>query len=183
MNVDTDNTPVSNLCKQSYDEILVELLRMHNWNFAIFRQSLNKDASSTPVYEFSNKFVLPTIPILIRVLSTENNTAYKIENNFLLSNESSVKIRFIGKETDPNKYDSLFVEVFASKLAYEVGYAVTSDETRIARVKQDFIESLSLARERDNSEDNDVADTSDSFSSSRTTSFNFGSDIKGITFA
>lgn len=183
MNVDTDNTKPATLCKASYDDILQEVLRMHNWNFAVFRQSLVLDASGSPIYEFSNRFILPTIPIFIRLLSVENDIQYRLENNFLLTNESSVNIRFIGKETDPNKYDSLFIECFAARLAYEIGYSITSDETRIARTKQDFAESLSLARERDNLEDNDVAETSDSFSSSRTTNFNFGNNINGITFS
>lgn len=183
MNVDTDNTKPATLCKASYDDVLQEVLRMHNWNFAVFRQSLVLDASGSPVYEFSNRFILPTIPIFIRLLSVENDIEFRLENNFLLTNESSVNIRFIGKETDPNKYDSLFIECFAARLAYEIGYSITSDETRIARTKQDFAESLSLARERDNLEDNDVAETSDSFSSSRTTNFNFGNNINGITFS
>lgn len=183
MNVDTDNTKPATLCKASYDDVLQEVLRMHNWNFAVFRQSLVLDASGSPIYEFSNRFILPTIPIFIRLLSVENNIEFRLENNFLLTNESAVNIRFIGKETDPNKYDSLFIECFAARLAYEIGYSVTSDETRIARTKQDLVESLSLARERDNLEDNDVAETSDSFSSSRTTNFNFGNNINGITFS
>jgi len=183
MNVDTDNTKPATLCKVSYDDVLEEVLRMHNWNFAVFRQSLVLDASGSPIYEFSNRFILPTIPIFIRLLSVENDIEFRLENNFLLTNESAVNIRFIGKETDPNKYDSLFIECFAARLAYEIGYSITSDETRIARTKQDLAESLSLARERDNLEDNDVAETSDSFSSSRTTNFNFGNNINGITFS
>ena len=183
MNVDTDNTKPATLCKASYDDVLQEVLRMHNWNFAVFRQSLVLDASGSPIYEFSNRFILPTIPIFIRLLSVENNIEFRLENNFLLTNESAVNIRFIGKETDPNKYDSLFIECFAARLAYEIGYSITSDETRIARTKQDLVESLSLARERDNLEDNDVAETSDSFSSSRITNFNFGNNINGITFS
>jgi len=183
MNVDTDNTKPATLCKASYDDVLQEVLRMHNWNFAVFRQSLVLDTSGSPIYEFSNRFILPTIPIFIRLLSVENNIEFRLENNFLLTNESAVNIRFIGKETDPNKYDSLFIECFAARLAYEIGYSITSDETRIARTKQDLVESLSLARERDNLEDNDVAETSDSFSSSRITNFNFGNNINGITFS
>ena len=183
MNVDTDDGTPATLCKASYNDVLEEVLRVHNWNFAIFRQSLVLDASGSPIYEFSNRFILPTIPIFIRLLSVENDIEFRLENNFLLTNESAVNIRFIGKETDPNKYDSLFIECFAARLAYEIGYSITSDETRIARTKQDLVESLSLARERDNLEDNDVAETSDSFSSPRTTNFNFGNNINGITFS
>jgi len=173
MNVDTDNTTPATLCKASYDDVLQEVLRMHNWNFAVFRQSLVLDASGSPIYEFSNRFILPTIPIFIRLLSVKDNIEFKLENKYLLTNESAVSIRFIGKETDPNRYDPLFINALSSRLAYEIGYSLTSDEGRIARVKQDYIESLSLARERDNLEDDDYAETSDSYSLART-SFNFG---------
>lgn len=183
INIDTDISPEATLCKASYDAVLLEVLRMHNWNFAIFRQSLNLDASGTPVFQYTNRFILPTIPIFIKLLSVENDIDFKLENNFLVTNEPTVNIRFIGKETDPNKYDSLFIEAFSSKLAYEIAYSLTSDETRTARIKQDFIETLSLARERDNQEDNDIADTSSSFSASRVTGFNFGNNINGITFS
>jgi hypothetical protein len=182
MNVDTDNTRESNLCKQSYDSVLQEVLRMHNWNFAVFRQSLVLDASGSPAYQYNNRFILPTIPIFIRLLAVQNNIEFRLENNFLVTNAATVNIKFIGKETDPNKYDSLFIECLASRLAYEIGYSITSDESRTARTKQDFIESLSLARDRDNLEDNDVAETSDSFSGSRVTNFNFGNNINGIIF-
>ncbi len=189
MNVDTDNTRESNLCKQSYDTTLQEVLRMHNWNFAIFRQSLVLDASNSPIYEYSNRFILPTIPIFIRLLTVQSDSLldnniinFRLENNFILTNEASINIKFIGKETNPNKYDALFIDCLASKIAYEIGYSISSDETRLARIKQDFIESLSLARERDNLEDNDRAETSDSFSGSRMTNFNFGNNINSITF-
>jgi hypothetical protein len=173
INVDTDTSREATECKASYDDVLLEVLRIHNWNFAIFRQSLVLDNIS-PIFEFSNRFLLPTIPIFVRLIAVENNPIFRIENRYLLTNESSINIKFIGKETDPNKYDPLFIDVLASRLAYEIGYQITSDETRIARVKQDYIESLSLARERDNQEDNDIADTSNIFSDSRVTNFNFG---------
>lgn len=176
MNVDTDTSREATLCKASYNDVLLEVLRMHNWNFAIFRQSLNKSSTVTPTYEFSYSYILPTNPIFVRLIEVENNPVYRTENNYLLSNETSINIRFVGKETDPNKYDSLFVNTLACRLAIEIGYTLTSDEGRINRIENEFREYLSLARERDNQEDNDVADTSSSFNTSRLSGFNFSID-------
>jgi len=174
INVDTDTSREATFCKANYDEILLETLRLHNWNFAIFRQSLNKD-NTTPAFEYSYRFILPTIPMFVRLLEVYNNTNFRLENKYILTNENSVKIRYIGKETDPNKHDSIFINVFACRLAIEIGYPLTSDTGRITRIDNEYREYLSLARERDNLEDNDIAETSDSFSNSRITgaTFNF----------
>lgn len=180
LNVDTDTSREATACKANYDDILLEVLRMHNWNFAIFRQSLNRDTSYTKVYEFENRFILPTIPKFVRVIEIENNPVYRLENNYILSNESTIKIRFVGKETDSSKYDAIFVNVLASRLAMEIAYMLTSDDSRINRAEKDFVEFLSLARERDNQEDNDLVDTSSAFNSSRLTGLNIS--INGENF-
>lgn len=177
INVDTDDSKEATLCKAAYDDLLLEILRTHNWNFALFRQSLNLDGSGSPAFGFSNRFILPTIPVFIRLIEVENNPEFRIENNFLLTNESSVNIRFVGKETDPNKYDPIFINCFAARIAGEIGYSITSDKALVTKAENEFIQFLSLARERDNLEDNDIADTSDSFSLSRIGSINLGINV------
>ena len=64
LNVDTDSTTQSSILKSSYDEVLESVLRMHNWSFATFRQSLNINTSKNTVYGFKNAYVLPTICLL-----------------------------------------------------------------------------------------------------------------------
>jgi len=117
INIDTDTSPEATLCKASYDTVLLEVLRMHNWNFAIFRQSLNLDASGTPVFQYTNRFILPTIPIFIKLLSVENDIDFKLENNFLVTNEPTVNIPSNVLDSDnvvltchTSSYDRLSVE-------------------------------------------------------------------------
>ena len=173
LNVETDDSPEANACSMVYDDILKEVLRVHNWNFAIFRQSLNKD-NTTPVFGFTNRFILPTSPTFLRLLEIENNPVFRLENGYILSDENSINIRFIGKETNPNKYDSIFINLFACRIALEIGHSLTSDNGLIARIKQEYIELLSLASEKDNLEDNDIAETASSYNNSRITGLNIG---------
>lgn len=170
INVDNDDSKQAKTCKAVYDDILLETLRAHNWNFAIFRQTLNKDINNPPAYGFSNKFVLPTIPQFVKLISVENNPEYKLENNFLLANEDEIKIRFVGKETDPNKYDSMFVELLALRIAWEVAYILTSDGGLVTRMQNDYFNALSLAGDKDFQEDNQVPIVISSYNMSRRSS-------------
>lgn len=171
INIDTDQSPQATRCKAAYDDVLEEVLRMHNWNFAIFRQSLNQDTSITPAYGYTNAFVLPTIPKLIRIIEEENNIDYKLENGFLLTNEDIVNIRFVGRETNPNKYDALFIDTLAIRLAVEIGFKLTGDKTLISALDQKYQSQLSLARSRDFQEDNQKPLLVSSFNNSRRVSF------------
>jgi hypothetical protein len=54
MNVDTDTSRQATLCKSAYDDILDEVLREHNWNFAVTRQALNKDGSMALALHYIN---------------------------------------------------------------------------------------------------------------------------------
>lgn len=174
MNVDTDSSKQATRCKAAYDDVLEEVLRMHNWNFAIFRQSLNKDASGAPIYGFANRFILPTIPKLIRLISVENDINYKLENNFLITDENNVNIKYIGKETDPNKYDPLFVNALAARLAAEVAFSLTGDSSGgnlSLRMQEEYINILNITKDRDYQEDSKKPIFTSSFNQARLSTF------------
>lgn len=167
INIDTDTSKPATRIKAVYDDILLEVLREHNWNFATYRQSLNADGSITPAYGFSYAYILPTVPQMVKLIETEKDIDYKLENNYLLTNETSVNIRFIGKETNPNKYDSIFVDLFATRMAVEIGHALTGDKSLVASLEQRYLLQLSKAKDKDFQEDNQKPIRSSSFNNSR----------------
>ena len=167
INIDTDTSPRATRCKAAYDDALEEVLRMHNWNFAVFRQALNRDTSFTPAYGYTNAFVLPTIPKLVKIIEAQNNIDYKIENGFLLTNEASASIRFVGRETDTTKYDSLFVEILALRIAVEIGFKLTGNTQLMLILEEKYQQMLSFARNRDFIEDNQESEITSSFNTSR----------------
>ena len=152
LNVDTDNTTQSSIFKSSYDEVLESVLRMHNWSFATFRQSLNINTSKNTVYGFKNAYVLPTIPKFLKLVDTENKESFVIENNHILTDASTLNISFIGKVTDVNKYDSLFTDCFALKLAYEVGFTLTENRALVGEIGEEFLQMLKASSNKDNQE-------------------------------
>lgn len=170
INIDTDQGKPASTCKSVYDDILLEVLREYNWSFAIFRQELNQD-STTPVFEYAYKYVLPTVPQLVKLIEVYESTEYKIENGYLLSDESTVKIRYVGKETNPNKYDSLFIDVFATRIASEISYILTGDKTLGDKLAQEYMIKLSNAKDKDFQEDNSNPEEGSTYNDARISYF------------
>jgi hypothetical protein len=147
IDIDTDTSREANLCRSSFDEVLEEVLRDFNWNFSIFRQVLNEDITNVPAYGFSRRFVLPTIPKFLKLISIKDNIEYKVEQNSIVTNEESVSITYIGLVTDPNKYDPIFVQALSSKLANEISYSLTSDKALVASTQAEYISALQRAKD------------------------------------
>jgi len=154
--IDTDESPQGTLCKAVYVSMLDEVLRLAEWNFAVNRQALNKDASGSPLYEWAYRFILPTIPPVIKIISVVNNVPFKIEGNYLVSNSDNVKLKYIGRITDPNLYDSLFINVLMLRLAYEISFSLTSQTSLGDNIYKQYLLALEEARNQNSQDDNEL---------------------------
>lgn len=130
IDLDSDQSVKGSAIREIYDQTLEEVLRDFDWKFAIFRKDLNADGAYTPG-DFSYRYILPTSPKILRFLSIVNDTraAYSLEANYLYTNLSTARIRYVGKVTDPTQFDATFVETFALKLAGVRGYKITMNQT------------------------------------------------------
>jgi hypothetical protein len=105
----TDNTDAARTCNQLYEAARDKLLRMHPWNFAIKRLVLAEE-TTTPEFDFDHKFGLPAD--CLRVLNNDDeNYPWAIEGRSLLTDASTVTIKYIARITDVNQWDPLFREV------------------------------------------------------------------------
>lgn len=153
----TDDTERARLCNAFYPDARDHVLRAHPWNFAITRASLAK-LSDTPAYGFSYMFALPTDPYCLRVLEMEYaDYIFKIENDatngrVLLTDESTAKILYIARITDPTLFDAMFVETLTSKLAVDLSYAITGSQQVQAQMEKMYQAKLSEARSVDGQE-------------------------------
>lgn len=171
LNVDTDDSKEASSCRAVYDGLLEEVLRIHDWSFATFRQKLNKDTSAfaTPAYGYSYRYILPTVPKFIKLVEIENEPDFRLENNFIITNESNVNIKFVGKEIDPNKYDPLFIHVLATRIALEICTPLTKDDAKQTKLKQELEYSISLAKDKDIQEGKKAPITNSLYNNARTT--------------
>jgi len=148
----TDDTERARLCNAFYEPVRDSVLRSHPWNFAIARAELSK-LTSTPAFDYSYEFNLPTDPYCLRVLKMEyDDYEFKIEGRKLLANEDSAKILYIAKVTDPAQFDPLFVDVLTSKLCAELSYAVTGSNTLSKMMWENYDNKLREARTVDGME-------------------------------
>lgn len=132
--LDEDNASARELTA-IYDQTLKELLSEHPWNFSIKRVALVL-LEETPTYGFAHVYSLPED--YMRILETEKNTKYQVENNKLLSDQATLNIMYIAFETDPEIYTHNFIAVFALKLAIEMCYPLTGNTTLLKDLKKEY---------------------------------------------
>lgn len=133
----TDNTKPARTLASLWDTVRQSELRKRYWNFAMARTSLPK-LSPSPAFGFANQYQLPPDFLKLVMVSdiylapglddyrNQDDSPYAIEGKVLLTDFTDpLKIRYVRDITDPGTFDALFVEVFASKLAYEACYTIT----------------------------------------------------------
>ena len=125
-NLDSDTSLQSILCRLHYEPMRDALLRSFRWRFAAGRSQLTEDGS-TPDFEYSAQFVLPTDFLAVRSVYADNssgnrvtNFSYAVEGLLLLTNEGSVDLRYTKKITDATLFDPLFVQVLAKQLSIKL---------------------------------------------------------------
>jgi len=153
----TDDTERARLCNALYQDSRDLVLRSHPWNFAITRASLAQ-LSDTPAYGYNYMYALPTDPYCLRVLEMEYaDFIFKIENDatngrVLVTDESTAKILYIARITNPTLFDSMFVETLTSKLAADLAYPITGSVQLQGQMEKMYRDKLSEARSVDGME-------------------------------
>jgi len=130
----TDTSEASVLCNLYYETTRDEVLRSHEWNCALWYQSLAALASTDDDYllgdyeEYDYQFQLPTNPFCLRVLEVSDYPTYPYEvvSGYLLTNLSTVVIKYIRRVEDPTKFDPLLVKAISYRLAAELAIKITN---------------------------------------------------------
>ncbi len=143
-----EGTRDSRLCNRHYDPTLLALLREHEWNFAIKRAVLAEDATP-PISEYTKRFVLPADFIKVVRLNECTSDEYRIENGYLVTDEGTATIEYVFEVSDENDFDPQFVDVFAQRLAAEICYALTENNTLTEQCWRIYANKLSMARTMD----------------------------------
>ena len=143
-NIDTDTSPEAIQCRTHYEQTRDALIRSHWWRFASTRKTLTQDATDPTGDEWDNQFILPNDFLAMKSIyenrfSDENYRSYALEGQRLLTNESTMEIRYIKKVTDPTKFDPLFVEVLVLQLALKLVAALAKTDPKLkADIKDDL---------------------------------------------
>lgn len=145
-----DNSTEARAVKSLYDIARRALLRKAVWNFAKKRDKLQSPVTDQD-WDYAYQYQLPTDFIrLIQVNDyseplgfnpgrTSEDAPYQIEGDKIYTNyPAPLKIRYIADITDPTKFDSIFVEAFATQIAYECCETITQDNALKAGLGQEL---------------------------------------------
>jgi hypothetical protein len=143
----TDNSPQARACNFNYELQRDWMLRRHLWNFAIKRVQLAADVE-TPPFGFSNQYTLPAD--YLRMHPDNETQDYSIENGKLLRDGTDAfDLRYVARVEDTTKYDSMFVEALASRMAFVMAEELTQSNTKKAEARDDYKDAISEARKVD----------------------------------
>lgn len=107
-----------------WNSLLEAELSKHSYNFAIKRTKISQ-LSDTPLFGYSYQYQLP--PDCLRLLTVDANLEYRVESGVILTDASTVYIKYISKNTDPATWSASFVDLFVTKLKAELAYPLTAD--------------------------------------------------------
>lgn len=124
----TDNTSEAKLCNLLYSDTADMVMVEGSWSSTISRATLNK-TTNTPAFGYTAEFQLPTEPFCLKVLNvndlTPGNEEFRIEGDKLLANITTMKVRYIGRVTDTQSYDTFLTQAIISRLTAELAYPIT----------------------------------------------------------
>lgn len=144
----SSNTKPAKTLNEMYESVRDALLQAYPWNFSIeLNGGIAKDGTS-PEWEYDNRFLLPND--CLRLLAIKDDPDYRVRKGYIHTNDDGpLKIRYIQKVEDEAQFSPLFVEAFASKLAYESAEALTQSNTKKQAALQDFDLAISQAMTAD----------------------------------
>lgn len=133
----SETSPQMIQARLHYEPTRDALIRSFRWRFAAARSQLTQDDDS-PAFEYDNQFVLPTDFMARRSVFGDSNipmsntrVTYALEGNLLLTNDSSVNLRYTKQVTDATLFDPLFVKVLALNLANDFIGPLAGGDKRI----------------------------------------------------
>ncbi|HEU4635531.1 MAG TPA: hypothetical protein VFS41_05090 [Edaphobacter sp.] len=146
----TDETKAARLSRRFYEPMRDAVLRAHPWNFALGRANLAADPT-TPAFEWAYAFTLPN-DFLRLVQLWDTQIPFVIEGNQLLTNSETCKLKYVKKVTDPNRFDSIFIDVLATRIAINLAIPMAQDPELYERLTKSYRDALIEARFTDASE-------------------------------
>ena len=150
--LDTDTTTNGDIVRRWYLHTRDSMLRQYTWNFALARQSLTKDLTG-PSFEFANSFTLPTLPYCLRALEMYNSMSeWKVEGRKLLTDDSSVNLKYISRVENVVDFDDLFTDALIFKIAANIAVPIKRDNALALKLMEVAEIKIQTARTHDSQE-------------------------------
>jgi hypothetical protein len=131
-----------------FDQLLEEELERGNWSFATYRAELAAEITP-PAFGWAYSHPLPSNPYCLRVISIEDDPEHILEGRKILSDETPLQIRYIGRVTDMAQLSGLFRQAFAYRLAKALAIPLRGSGDLRDRMNKEYVEALAIAASKD----------------------------------
>ena len=147
----TEQNQRARACDNRFDDVRDLVLRSHIWNCALKREGPLPSSATAPSWGYD--YAYPKPAEMLRLIAVkENEHAFKIEGDNIVTDSSTLNILYIERVTDTAKYDSLLVQAIALRLATEIGQDLTGKTELKENLMRKYREVLSEARSADAAE-------------------------------
>ncbi len=106
--------------------------------------AFSKIEAFIPEFDWDYAYSLPSD--CLRIIKAEDDVDFIKEATYLLSNESTLKIKYIAQITDPTKYPPAFVTMLIMRLAAEIAYPLTNDVQKAQDIYKLYLDRLRTAK-------------------------------------
>lgn len=153
----TDGTPEANWFVRNFEPIRDAELRKNPWKFAIKRATITADATA-PAFGWSYRYALPSGCLRLLPVRYDGEYEYplvphEIEADastgvpWILTDQTTpLYVRYIYQVTDATKFDPLFVQALAARLAMHAAHRFTGKQSMIATAGELYGEAIAEAR-------------------------------------
>lgn len=136
-------------CKLRYPYARDAVLRAYDWNFAAKRAELAANETA-PAFEYANAFDLPPDCLQVRSVYDGEDLPWVVESRQILTDmDAPLYIKYTSRCTDVAKFDSLFIQALASRIAADIAVSLSESVGRSQALFEVYQAKLSEARRRD----------------------------------
>ena len=137
----TDDNNNARNCNVAFEPLRQRELRAHAWNFAVKRAIL-APSTTIPVFTYALAFPLPSNCLRV-LLPPRLGLDWKIEDvdgrpAILTNDGATLPIRYIEDVVDPTRFDALFVEMLACKIAWHLTEIITQSNTKKTALEAEY---------------------------------------------
>jgi hypothetical protein len=147
-----DNNKAARLAKLHYETCREAELMLHSWQFAIRTEEITgTDIDSENYSGLHWEYDTPADMLRLLPLTYDNELSgipisWEQRDGKLYSDQSSPRsIRYIANLTDPDDWNSLFIEALAAAIAIKVAYALTHKTSMVEIAQRAYDRALARA--------------------------------------
>lgn len=146
----SDRSDRARTCATLYPMARRDMLRQHLWNCAIKRVLL-PSLTGAPAYGWAHWFAKPGDWLRVIDVGDCGDDDYAFEGNRILSNQTTLKLRYVANVSEGYWDDSL-TDVMVRRMAADLAYPITKSAALQQTMEQKFERQLRIAKNIDGQE-------------------------------